>query len=367
MQKPNLDTLRLVQVVFRHGDRAPVKLYPNYPNSSENSESHWPNGLGQLTEKGQRQEYELGRFLRTHYGGFISPNFAENEVDLKATVAERTVESLKCVLNGLFEHDHKIENGNGHKVNLIQKNGLDHDLDLDLPWPIEIKPLHEDRVLLCSRSCPRIYQLRQEAEQQLGENDREFVNHVIKLAGLKEDATIPDVLMVGDTIEVERLSNLPQPSWATQELATRTKQIYMEYDVRLMSCREAKRLRGGHLINLFIQTMIQSKTKTGAKDLKLCLYSAHDETLARFMNTLGIQFNEWPNYAASIMVELHENSAKGVWVEIFYRNGSLAKPVHLKIPGLEVQCSLDDLVEFTKDLIPQNSEWDHEAQLSSLE
>uniref|UniRef100_A0A914EAA8 Uncharacterized protein n=1 Tax=Acrobeloides nanus TaxID=290746 RepID=A0A914EAA8_9BILA len=40
------DQLLLVQVVWRHGDRAPVGTYPN----DKYQEDSWPNGWGELTE-----------------------------------------------------------------------------------------------------------------------------------------------------------------------------------------------------------------------------------------------------------------------------------------------------------------------------
>lgn len=50
----------LVQIVFRHGDRTPVTVYPNDPNK----ESIWQKygGLGQLTQKGMQQHYDYGIF-----------------------------------------------------------------------------------------------------------------------------------------------------------------------------------------------------------------------------------------------------------------------------------------------------------------
>lgn len=41
-----LASLRMIGIVFRHGDRAPTDLYPNDPHQS----FEWPGGLGALSE-----------------------------------------------------------------------------------------------------------------------------------------------------------------------------------------------------------------------------------------------------------------------------------------------------------------------------
>ena len=47
-QWPNHDisTLKLLQIVHRHGDRSPMEFKPNDPYKSDH---YWPQGIGQLT------------------------------------------------------------------------------------------------------------------------------------------------------------------------------------------------------------------------------------------------------------------------------------------------------------------------------
>lgn len=41
-----LRTLRMVSIIFRHGDRSPTEFYPNDPHRNH----HWTGGLGALSE-----------------------------------------------------------------------------------------------------------------------------------------------------------------------------------------------------------------------------------------------------------------------------------------------------------------------------
>jgi len=91
---------------------------------------------------------------------------------------------------------------------------------------------------------------------------------------------------------------------------------------------EMKRLRGGPLLDLLFKKM-QAKAGlllaslddgavfAGGKNSKILLYSAHDSTLSRIMNTLGIFFPHNPPYAAALIFELHLNeSTKSHYVKV---------------------------------------------------
>ncbi|GFY59930.1 prostatic acid phosphatase [Trichonephila inaurata madagascariensis] len=67
------DELVLVQMISRHCDLSPTRLYPEDPNSAE----VWKEGLGEMTLKGKFQAYALGCYLRARYGGFITSDPTE--------------------------------------------------------------------------------------------------------------------------------------------------------------------------------------------------------------------------------------------------------------------------------------------------
>ncbi|XP_043203359.1 testicular acid phosphatase-like [Amphibalanus amphitrite] len=69
------DTLRLVNVLYRHGARTIIAAYPTDPNIGA-----WPQGYGQLTNEGKQNQLELGRFLRRRYDGFLPELYHVNYI-----------------------------------------------------------------------------------------------------------------------------------------------------------------------------------------------------------------------------------------------------------------------------------------------
>ena len=79
IQWPNHDisTLKLLQIVHRHGDRNPTAFSPNDPYQSS---EYWREGLGELTSAGKYRMYKLGQTLRKEYHNYLGDEYSPREV-----------------------------------------------------------------------------------------------------------------------------------------------------------------------------------------------------------------------------------------------------------------------------------------------
>ncbi|KAF2887687.1 hypothetical protein ILUMI_18486 [Ignelater luminosus] len=93
-------TVRMVQVLFRHGDRANdvATVYPNDPYINETYE---PYGIGQLTNAGKQREFMIGGYLFEKYYSLLQGLCKVNEIEAISTDMSRTKMSLLLVLAGL--------------------------------------------------------------------------------------------------------------------------------------------------------------------------------------------------------------------------------------------------------------------------
>ena len=133
----DLEDLRLVHLLFRHGDRTPISPYPKDPYRNV---SNWPVGFGQLTSKGKMQHYELGKWIRNRYKQFLSQDYRENEILVRSTDVDRTLMSAQATLAGLYPPEGYLE----WNTNLTWQ-----------PIPVHTVPKHEDALLSSHANCPR--------------------------------------------------------------------------------------------------------------------------------------------------------------------------------------------------------------------
>jgi len=120
--------------VIRHGDRTPLIASPEM-------EKIWPQGLGQLTPRGMRQEYELGKILRQQYVNqyhLLPKQYDTSTMTVRSSNMPRTMMSAQSILYGLYPL------GTGPSLNASNKallKGLQ-------PIPINTVPREQDSLLI---------------------------------------------------------------------------------------------------------------------------------------------------------------------------------------------------------------------------
>ena len=93
-------TLKLLQILHRHGDRTPTKFVDGDP-FGQDMEKYWPIGKGQLTLKGKHRLYSLGQFFRKSYSDFFNKT-SPKQVYVRSSIEHRCIESAGAFLAGAF-------------------------------------------------------------------------------------------------------------------------------------------------------------------------------------------------------------------------------------------------------------------------
>ncbi|XP_008152541.1 testicular acid phosphatase isoform X1 [Eptesicus fuscus] len=342
--------LVFVAVVFRHGDRAPLASYPTDPHKEAVS-ALWPRGLGQLTSEGVRQQLELGRFLRSRYEAFLSPEYRREEVYVRSTDFDRTLESAQANLAGLFP-----EAGPGRPEAAWR------------PIPVHTVPVTEDKLLrFPTRSCPRYHELLREATeaaeyQTALEGWTDFLAHLENCTGLSlVGEPLRRAWKVLDTLMCQRAHGLPLPSWASPDvLQTLARISALDIGAHVGPPRAAEKaqLTGGILLDSILANF--SRVQRLGLPLKMVMYSAHDSTLLALQGALGLYDGHTPPYAACLGFEFRrrlgdldeDDDAGNVTISLFYRNDSTGLPLSLSLPGCPAPCPLGRFRQLTAPARP---------------
>lgn len=89
-------TLKLLQVIHRHGERTPI----SFANDPYKDEKYWTEGIGQLTVQGKYRLHNLGKFIRTEYKDYLGKS--PREVYVRSSIEHRCIESVSALLSGAY-------------------------------------------------------------------------------------------------------------------------------------------------------------------------------------------------------------------------------------------------------------------------
>ncbi|XP_053733275.1 lysophosphatidic acid phosphatase type 6 [Synchiropus splendidus] len=317
--------LKLVQVLFRHGARTPLKSIPDVleaqwtpalleppPHtriryvvtdlhggpkpSSAVEDSYRRNVLsggsfpGQLTTLGMQQLYDLGARLRRKYveqGGFLSPAFDPSEVYVRSTNVVRTIESATCLLAGLFDQKQR-------DVVSIATVAAQQEILYPNYHGCQLLKLLGRHRWAESSALPDIAGDLKQIHRELGIAPQEPV----------------DFILIRDDMVARQTHGLPSPealhSWSER---VERRSVDMICHIFQPDNSESLQLSVGPLLHIMLTNMEQKIQAASEPGRRLFLYSAHDTTLVPCLMALGIFDMRWPPFAADITLELLQHRA----------------------------------------------------------
>uniref|UniRef100_A0A8D0YAA9 acid phosphatase n=1 Tax=Sus scrofa TaxID=9823 RepID=A0A8D0YAA9_PIG len=313
--------LKMVQVVFRHGARSPLKPLPqeeqvewkpqllevppqtqfdytvtnlvggpkpHSPFDSQYQKTTLKGGVfaGQLTKVGMQQMFALGERLRKKYvedTPFLSPTFNPVEVFIRSTNIYRNLESTRCLLAGLFQR---------------QKEGPIV-IHTDEASSEVLYPNYQNCWSLQERTRGR----KQAAALQPGiSEDLETVKEGMGIAS----GDRVDFLILFDNVAAE------QVGWPLHPL----------------HAEEGLQMAVGPFLHILESNLLKAAdpaTPSG-KTRKLYLYAAHDVTLMPLLMVLGIFDHKWPPFAVDLTMELYQHRKSKEWFVQLYYHGEEQVP-----------------------------------------
>ncbi|XP_033909763.2 lysosomal acid phosphatase isoform X1 [Acipenser ruthenus] len=344
--------LKFVTLLYRHGDRSPVRTFPTDPHQ----ESAWPQGFGQLTQVGMRQHFELGQTLRRRYRGFLNETYSRREILIRSTDYDRTLMSAEANLAGLYPP-------NGSEV-----------FNPNITWqpiPVHTVPDTEDMLLRFPLpNCPRYNLLMNETKKtetfvNMTKNNIKFLEMVANETGLK-DVSVESIWSVYDTLFCEQSHNMTLPPWATLEVMQKLKKLKdfsFEFMFGIYKREQKARLQGGVLLGHIVKNISQASSTPSTDPLKLMVYSAHDTTIVALQLALDVYNGKQAPYASCHIFELYQEDHGAFTVGMFYRNETGKDPYPVKLANCTQDCPLEDFIRITKSVIPDD--WAKECQIGS--
>ncbi|XP_015117697.1 venom acid phosphatase Acph-1 [Diachasma alloeum] len=331
--------LKLVNVLFRHGDRAPLTDDgESFPTSPYLCSKFLPYGPSQLTNEGRQREYDLGIHIRQQYDEFLGALYHPAEIIARSTDTDRTKMSLQLVMAGLFPP------------------APEQKWNPKLDWqPVIADYIPRTDSVVYPFDCPQ-YQEEFEVVEQSPDVQEEISQHSELLKNLTEWTGQP----VTKAKDFEHLYGyLSSLNAMGLELPDWTQGIFPDgelLDLAVLSYRiqsytqRLKVLNGGKILKNFTENM-QAVVDGTESQMKMFLLSGHDLNIGALLIALEVYEPHQPQFSSAVFLELLEDEGE-YFVSIFYYLGIPPERTAVAIPGCEKLCPFKKFVELYSQVIP---------------
>nr|XP_046492664.1 venom acid phosphatase Acph-1-like isoform X1 [Neodiprion pinetum] len=356
--------LKMIQVMFRHGDRAPTtavkEIYPLDPYANE---TWYPEGWGGLTNVGKRRAYELGLFLRSRYGDWLGNEYLNQTSQFRSSNVDRVIMSAQLLAAGLYP-PHKIQRW-----------------DPMLNWqPIPVHLISDSKNILYSLkfTCPKYEAMRNELENtdehlvRRAENFTDFFQFLSRHVGTKVGQQ--EANEIYEQLYAEMGEHVKLPEWTEEVFPNGKLRDVAGYDYVIQSYNKSMiQLNGGSYVQNAIlpgvsAALIVTRVFSGQwirewlENVDNYLngsslsgnqigffYGGHEYNLASILAALGVFKPHVPYYSSAVIFELSKIDDK-YFVKVLYRNRGNLMKIHL--PDCQsFHCPLDTFRELYSDVI----------------
>ncbi len=357
------DSLRAAALLFRHSVISPKYTPPRV-------ETEWPMGFKQLTAVGMRDMYQRGQQLRRRYVdelGLISGTYHLDEVYVRASNADRALQSAQMLILGLFPL------GTGPDP-AVYHPGLTAAPAPELaftPVPIHSVALENDSVLRpwtgkakCTKYRKYVKGLAKTAlYRDQGQKYQDFLQRMSVITGVGEGQKPAKILYEVNEI-YEPLSAIVRHNLALPEGISAEDMDLMgaladwNYHYQFIG-KQVGRITGGPFVGE-VASLFDRFVETGGKAPKLSIYSGHQRTILGLEAALGIETERTdgtlfegrvPPLGSHYAFELHEIADSEYAVRLTFNSheGSHA----ITIPGCDGEmCSLDTFMAVAREIAP---------------
>jgi acid phosphatase len=282
--------------IIRHGDRSPIHEIPKAPHK-------WPDGSGQLTALGMRQEFQLGSRMRAYYieqEHLLPANYVTGSIYVRSTDSDRTLMSAESFLAGLYPP------GTGPILADSGQAALPQALQ---PIPIHTIPRPEDSLLipdtdaraydaLCQQYVFSSPEWKAKAAELAPDLPRWSEETGIKLTNIFQ------LKYLGDTLFIDRLRQVPFPAGLSAGEADALIKASRWIFAQGYKPREIGRTTGTALLKAVGKYLEDAARKKSA--LKYVLFSAHDSTIMSALSAMGAPLEGVPPYSSRLGFALRE-------------------------------------------------------------
>ncbi|CAG7724625.1 unnamed protein product [Allacma fusca] len=338
-----LETLSSVQVIFRHGEKE--------------LDGTLEVGGGPLSDKGKKQMFDLGTYLRSRYAGFIRTEFDSGETSFLSSDKDPVIQSASMVAYGLYLD-----------FNLAATWSGEENIQYE-PIPVRTLPRQYDNLIQLTKSCPKNDARIQE---DLNEYVKNFFNQNQASLELYAEKTGDTAILNGNRNGADRIqnlisfleavkfnssNNLPLEDWEKQFLQEQDLfQFRSGWFKNYIDTEEKQRLYIGSAVQNIPTTFEATPVK------KISLFSAHDHTLYTLMATLGIWDEnnlQLPPDGATLIIEYYDSIGAittDPYMKVWYRSETSQEPELLEIPQCGQPCYINKFKEVFANIIPANAE-----------